>query len=65
MKLVNKMEIGIVTANTRTSRAEIVSIMIREPTTVIALVHTCSRSLEREVLIVSISYEIILMISPV
>lgn len=52
---VKRMEMGIVTAKTRTSIGDMASIITRDPTTVIALVATWRRSLEREALTVSMS----------
>ena len=46
---------GTVTANTSTSRGEIIIIMYKEPATVIAVVIICTRSLDRDSLTVSIS----------
>ena len=52
---VNMMEMGTVTAKTSTSGGLIRSIMTSEPTTVMTLEQIWTRSLEREVLTVSIS----------
>ena len=49
------MEIGTVTTNTSTSGGLIDSIIISDPATVMMLEQTCMRSLEREVLTVSMS----------
>ena len=53
--LVRKMEAGMVITNTDTSTGAIISIIIREPATVITLVQICRRSLDREPFTVSIS----------
>ena len=52
---VNKMDMGMVTAKTSTSRGEMAIIITREPSTVMTLAAICSRSLEREAFTVSIS----------
>ena len=48
MYRVNRMDMGMVTANTSTNRGEMNTIIKKEPTTVMALAAICSRSLERE-----------------
>ena len=63
--LVKKMASGTVTAKTNVSRGEIISIIASDPITVAVLAKICTISVESEVLIVSISYEIRLSISPV
>ena len=55
MYLVNATDSGTVTTNTSTSVGEIRTIIANAPTTVITLVRICTRSLDREVLTVSMS----------
>ncbi len=55
MNRVKSTESGTVTANTSTNSGEIRIIMLSAPATVMTLVKICTRSLEREVLTVSMS----------
>ena len=60
-----RIERGTVTANTRQRRGDIVSIIISEPATVTTLDAICTRSVERVELIVSMSYDMRDIMSPV
>ena len=55
MYFVNSTDTGTVTANTSTSTGEMRIIMMSAPATVIRLVRICTRSLDSEVLTVSMS----------
>ncbi len=59
------IESGTVKTNTSTSVGEMESIMMSAPMTVTALANTCTISFVSEVLMVSMSYEIRLKMSPV
>ena len=62
---VMNIESGTVKTNTSTSVGEMESIMMSAPMTVTALANTCTMSFVSEVLMVSMSYEIRLKMSPV
>ena len=58
------METGMVKTKIKISLGEMESIMLNEPTTVMTLDSICTRSLDSEALMVSMSYDKTLRTSP-